>query len=113
MTTIRLLPKSEHKFDIERSDFYKYKEDKSTTWARLKQIADLGMEEVGTAEFGVRGIVSGLYIERIWDMTDAAWIEHVSWMTGLIFNEEPEKCICGQKSSDQCLEHCDKLKKRF
>lgn len=74
------------KFNVNRSDFYPYgkPELKSQTKARLEQIADIGMREVGLAQFGVDGLMSGLYIERVWNYSDKEWDEYIGWVELLI-----------------------------
>lgn len=72
------------KFNIDRDDLYLYKEPKEITKNRLTEIAELGMEEVGTAEFGISGIMSGLYIEKVWNYSDKDWNEYIDWVKSLI-----------------------------
>lgn len=74
--------------DIERKDFYVYKKPKERTRARLQEISDLGLEEVGVAEFGVRGIVSGLYIEGVWSKTDEQWADYIKWIKEVVASKE-------------------------
>lgn len=85
-----------YKFDINRKDFYLHPSmiaskpfgKHEITKKRLQQIADLGMEEVGVAQFGIPGIVSGLYIERIWNGDDKDFKEYLEYVTGLITSKE-------------------------
>lgn len=71
---------------VNRKDFYRYKRPdlEERTKNRLTQISEIGMTEVGTAEFGVKGIMSGLYIERVWDYDDKNWDEYIEWAKDLI-----------------------------
>ncbi len=61
-----------HRFDVNRSDFYEYGKPEliKRTKDRLTEIAECGMEEVMLAEFGYKGIMSGLYIEKVWSYSD-------------------------------------------
>jgi hypothetical protein len=49
------------------------------TAQRLLEIKEIGMTEVGTAEFGIKGKMSGLYIERVWHFTDEQWRDYMDW----------------------------------
>ena len=73
--------------DTNNKYFYKYEdsaEEKEITRRRLTQISELGMEEVGIAQFGIEGIMSGLYIEMIWNFSDEKWKEYIDWVQELI-----------------------------
>ena len=74
------------KIDIERTDFYK--DDKpeliERTKNRLIEIAECGMEEVGLAQFGYKGIMSGLYIEMVWSFSDDKFRDYMEWARDLI-----------------------------
>ena len=72
-----------YKIDIDREDFYLYNEPKERTRERLIQIAEMGMEEIGFASFGIRGIMSGLYIEKIWRYTEEDWADYINWVNEL------------------------------
>jgi hypothetical protein len=75
------------KIDINRPDWYIYKDEYGTndrTRNRLIELNEMGCEEVGVAEFGVDNIVSGLYIERVWNMSDETWVDYINWMKQLI-----------------------------
>lgn len=59
-------------------------ESNDRTRERLQQLIDIGCTENGIGCFGYEGVVSGLYIERVWNMTNSAWDEYIEWMQGLI-----------------------------
>lgn len=71
---------------VDREDFYRYDQPdmKEVTRNRLIQISEAGMEEVGIAEFGVRGVMSGLYIERVWNFSDKDFDDYMEWAKNLI-----------------------------
>jgi len=76
------------KFNIERKDLYCLdKQPNETIKKRLTQMAELGMEEVGTAEFGVKDIMSGMYIENVWNFTDKEFDSYMKWVKGLILKK--------------------------
>lgn len=68
-------------FDIERKDLYEYNKPqlKERTKKRLTEIAKCGMEEIGLACFGYKGVFSGLYIERVWSDSDEEYTEYMKW----------------------------------
>lgn len=78
--------------DINRSDWYEYNkpERKERTKARLQEIIDCGMTEVGTASFGYKYVMSGLYIENVWSYTDEEFNSYMDWAKGLIAKSHEE-----------------------
>lgn len=68
--------------DINRTDFYTHEsiEHDGRTLERLNQIKNMGMVETGTASFGFKGIVNGLYIEYVWNHTQIEWEDRIGWM---------------------------------
>lgn len=72
--------------NINRSDLYLYDtpELKERTKNRLTEMNDLGMEESGTASFGLVGVMSGLYIEKVWRYSDEDWKDYMDWVKSLI-----------------------------
>lgn len=79
--------------DINRKDLYEYgKVDlKERTKNRLKQINKMGMTEVGTSQFGIDGIMSGLYIEKVWSYSEDDWNEYIVWVKNLIKKKTSNK----------------------
>lgn len=75
-----------YKFDIDRKDFYSFlnPELKQRTRLRLIELAELGAEEVGVAQFGIKDKVSGLYIEKVWDADDQRWKEYMDWFKSFL-----------------------------
>lgn len=71
-------------FDINNDDFYEKNKPKERTRKRLIEIAECGMQEVGIASFGVKGVVSGLYIEKVWSYSDKDFNEYMDWAKSLI-----------------------------
>jgi hypothetical protein len=39
---------------------------------------------VGIAQFGYKGVMSGLYIEKVWSYSDADFKGYMDWAKGLI-----------------------------
>ena len=54
------------------------------TKSRLQELNKLGLTEVGVGEFGVKGIVSGLYIERVWGYSQEEWDSYITWLTSKV-----------------------------
>lgn len=71
-------------FDINRDDFYEHDKPKDRTKKRLLEISECGMEEVGVAHFGYKGVMSGLYIEMVWSYSDKDFKDYMDWAKGLI-----------------------------
>jgi len=78
--------KKKYKIDIENEDYYEWNEPekKLQTKNRLIQIAELGMEEVGIASFGIPNVMSGLYIEKVWNYSDKDFEDYLNWVKSLI-----------------------------
>ncbi len=74
------------KIDIETDFFYDHDspELKERTKQRLIQIKKIGMTEVGLGQFGVKHIMSGLYIEMLWEYDEIKWDDYISWASDLI-----------------------------
>lgn len=54
------------------------------TKKRLRQMVDIGMTEIQIANFGVTGIMSGLYIEMVWNYSDSEFQSYIDWVKDLI-----------------------------
>jgi len=76
----------EYKIDIDNKDYYNHfkPETNNRTRERLIQIAESGMSEVGYGQFGVNGIMSGLYIEKVWNYSDEDFKSYMDWAIELI-----------------------------
>jgi hypothetical protein len=42
------------------------------------------MEITGIASFGYKGVMSGLYIEMVWEYSDEEFKNYMDWAKGLI-----------------------------
>lgn len=71
-------------FDIDRPDLYEFNKPRNRTRKRLIEIAECGMGEVGIAQFGYKGVMSGLYIEMVWNYSDESFNDYMEWAKGLI-----------------------------
>lgn len=71
--------------DINKPDYYFGQNDigKIRVRRRLEEINSLGLSEVGYGEFGIKGLMSGLYIERVWHFSNQHWKEYVDWIKEL------------------------------
>ena len=77
---------------VEKKDFYSHDspEQDARTKLRLLSISKCGMEEVGIGEFGYPGIMSGLYIERVWSYSDKDFDDYMQWAKELIAHKQQE-----------------------
>ncbi len=75
--------------DISKKEYYKNKSPYFTarTKNRLKQISQLGMSEIAFGQFGIDSIVSGLYIEMIWNYTNNEWKQYFDWLKSIVNNK--------------------------
>jgi hypothetical protein len=77
-------------FDTSREDLYEYNKPKERTLKRLTEMANLGMEETGTASFGYKNVMSGLYIEKVWGYSDSDFSDYMKWVKDLIKEKSNE-----------------------
>jgi hypothetical protein len=77
-----------YKFDIGNDLWYEYDKSRERTRNRLIQMAELGMEEIGHASFGVKDIMSGLYIEMVWSYSDESFEDYLSWVKEMISKKQ-------------------------
>jgi len=84
----------EYKINIDNPDYYEHDkpELKQRTKERLTQIAESGMREVGYGQFGVDKIMSGLYIEKVWNKTDEQFKDYMDWAIDLINRKTLVEC---------------------
>ena len=69
--------------DIENESYYYNNTKQERTKKRLIQISELWLEEVWIAQFWIPWIMSWLYIERIWDYSDAEYDSYIEWIKDL------------------------------
>jgi len=72
--------------EIENKEYYQFNkpENKKRTQQRLMFLKKLGMSEVGLGQFGIKGIISGIYIEIIWNYSEKQWIEYTDWIKSVV-----------------------------
>jgi hypothetical protein len=69
--------------NIEDKRFYRYDDNdemRLITKNRLKAMSDLGMEELYVANFGIRNVVSCLYIEKVWHYSDEEFEDYLTFV---------------------------------
>lgn len=73
-------------FDINQEEYYEYSrpELKERTRQRLIEIFNCGMSDLGSGQFGYKGIMSGLYIEIVWSYSDENFRNYMNWAKELI-----------------------------
>lgn len=79
------------KINIDNKDLYDHKTPDKRTRKRLEQLLELGMEEISFAQFGIEGVVSGLYIEQVWTDSNYGWDEYILYVKELLLKKEEEK----------------------
>jgi hypothetical protein len=62
---------------------YTDQDKKERTEQRLKEIIGLGMTEVGYGQYGIKGLMSGLYIEMVWSFSEKDWTQYMDWVKEL------------------------------
>lgn len=69
-------------------DYYRHGSYKHNlqTFNRLKVISSIKMDQVGVAQFGFKGVMSGLYIEKVWSFTDEEFEDYINWALSLSKN---------------------------
>lgn len=77
-------------FNPTRKDLYSTlnPEYNDRTQKRLNEIYSLGIQEVGLGEFGVKGIVSGLYIEKVWNYSDKDFNDYLNFVKDTVLEHE-------------------------
>lgn len=89
--------------DVNNDNYYAYDkpEIKSRTLRRLKRIKRAGMTEVGHGQFGYSGIMSGLYIEMVWNYSDDNFNDYMNWAEGLIRRKLNEQKVIRRISLEE------------
>lgn len=77
-----------YKFNIDDESLYEHNsENNQRTRERLIRMAELGMEIVGVAEFGIEDVMSGLYLEKVWLYSDEEFDDYLDWVKNLILEK--------------------------
>ena len=84
-------PNKTYKFDVNENSLYEHDKPKERTQQRLIEIAECSMELVGYGEFGYKGIMSGLYIEKVWSYSDESFKDYMTWAKQLIKEKTSNK----------------------
>ena len=56
--------------DINKEEYYKIPHEKETTRFRLMQLNEMGLSEISEGEFGIPDVISGLFVENLWNWSD-------------------------------------------
>jgi len=51
---------------------------------------EVGMEAYHNYQFGYEGVMSGLWIERVWGFSEERWNKYMKWATDLIKEKTDE-----------------------
>lgn len=68
--------------NINNTNYYNKIND-SRTIKRLVELKELGLYEYGDCSFYLEGIMSGLYIEMVWNYNDEEWNNYLNWIKDL------------------------------
>lgn len=92
--TIFVYMKTTPKFDTNRKDLYPFNSDLfDRTKNRLNEMASYGMQEVTPGEFGIKGVMSGLYINKVWNYSDKDFNEYMNFVKDSILESELTRII--------------------
>lgn len=73
---------------VDEKSFYKNDSTDERTRKRLIEMSEIGMEICGHAQWGVPGIMSGLYIEYVWNYSEEDFNDYLDWVKSLIEREK-------------------------
>lgn len=77
------------KFNTNRKDLYSFNSEMNKrTKNRLNEMASYGMEEVSLGEFGIKGTMSGLYVEKVWNYSDEDFNDYMNFVKDCILEKE-------------------------
>tara|TARA_R110000803_G_scaffold144422_1_gene210278 strand:+ start:359 stop:607 length:249 start_codon:yes stop_codon:yes gene_type:complete len=76
--------------DLNKKGYYKYNISKERTKERLNELKGLGFKVIGDGTFGLDGILSGLFIERVWNNKAHEWKDYIDWCNRLIKKRKNE-----------------------
>jgi len=77
------MKKSKYLFNINDENLYCNWKNVTRTRNRIIQIAEMGMHMFHNYSFGIKGIMSGLYLERVWSYSDEQWNDYINWVIEL------------------------------
>jgi len=63
-------------------------EKKIRTHNRLQDIKNLGLKDLGDMSFGIKDLMSGLYLEMVWSFNGEEWLNYTNWITELKKNHD-------------------------
>lgn len=79
-------------FEIDIDNKFNYENSKpqhhDRTRKRLQVLIDMNCIDFGNQQFGIKHVVSGLYIEKVWSMSDEDFNDYVDWMKGIIIKKQ-------------------------
>lgn len=68
---------------VSKKFYYRNDESDKMIGERLFQIWKMGLKELEEAQFGIKGVMSGLYIERVWNYSEKQWDDYIEWIKEL------------------------------
>lgn len=78
------------KIDVGNKFYYEFgkPENFERTKNRLEEIDSLGMTVVGYGQFGIKDVMSGLYIEKVWHYNAELWKDYIDWVKYLLKTDD-------------------------
>lgn len=64
--------------------YFSKEENREEIKDRLATIWDMGLSDLGNGQFGIKDVMSGLYIEMIWRYTNKEFTDYMEWTKDLI-----------------------------
>lgn len=85
------LTHSDTNLNITKLDYYPTDDSNSEEYykvrRRLERMRDLGMVEMSSMSFGIPGVMSGLYIERVWSYSNEEFNDYLDLVEELLSNK--------------------------
>ena len=72
--------------NVDNREYYEFgkPEKDDQTKSRLLGMKKMGMIDFGNFQFGVDGVVSGIWIERVWSFSNKDWKSYMEWAQSVI-----------------------------
>lgn len=86
--------KTTPKFDTNRKDLYQSNSDLNVrTKKRLNEMASYGIQELTHGEFGIKGLMSSLNIQKVWNYSDEQFKQYMNYVKDCILESELTRIV--------------------